>query len=56
MTAKTASESGVNALLLDRKTDISKIHRTDGGVIGINEYLFGEVTKFNRKTQNKYRH
>ena len=51
MTAKTASESGLKVLLLERKTDISKIRRTDGGVIGINEYLFGEVPKFNRKTQ-----
>jgi flavin-dependent dehydrogenase len=52
MTAKTASESGLKILLLDRKTDISKVHRTDGGVICINEYLFGEVAHFNRKTQN----
>ena len=51
MTAKTASESGLKILLLDRKTDISSIHRTDGGVIGINEYLFGEVAHFNRKTK-----
>lgn len=51
MTAKTASESGLNVLLLERKTDISRVHRTDGGVIGINEYLFGEVATFNRKTQ-----
>jgi flavin-dependent dehydrogenase len=51
MTAKTASESGLKILLLDRKTDISKVHRTDGGVIGINEYLFGEVAHFNRETR-----
>jgi len=50
MVAKTASESGLKIVLMDRKTDISKIRRTDGGVIGINEYLFGEVVKFNRNT------
>lgn len=51
MTAKSASESGLKIALLERKTDISKICRTDGGVIGIDEYGFGEVVKFNRKNQ-----
>lgn len=51
MTAKTASESGLKIALLERKTDNSKIHRTDGGVIGINHYIFGEAAKFNRKTK-----
>lgn len=51
MTARTASESGLRILLLDRKTDIGRIRRTDGGVIGINEYLFGEAAHFNRETQ-----
>lgn len=51
MTAKTASESGLKVALLDRKKDISTIRRTDGATIGINEYAFGEVVKFNRKTQ-----
>jgi digeranylgeranylglycerophospholipid reductase len=51
MTAKTASESGLKIALLERKTDISTIRRTDGATIEINEYLFGEVVKFNRKTQ-----
>jgi len=51
MVAKTASESGLKIALLERKTDISKVRRTDGSTIGINEYLFWEVVKFNRKTQ-----
>ena len=51
MVAKTASGSGLNIALLERKTDISKVRRTDGSTIGINEYLFWEVVKFNRKTQ-----
>ena len=51
MVAKTASESGLDIALLERKTNIPKVRRTDGSTIGINEYLFWEVVKFNRKTQ-----
>jgi flavin-dependent dehydrogenase len=51
MVAKAASAGGLNVALIERKTDISKIRRSDGGIIGINHYLFGEVVKFNRKTQ-----
>ena len=51
MVAKTASESGLKIALLERRADISKTRRTDGATIGINEYLFWEVVKFNRRTQ-----
>ncbi len=51
MVAKTASESGLKIALLERKADISKTRRTDGAIIGINEYLFWELVKFNRNTQ-----
>jgi flavin-dependent dehydrogenase len=51
MAAKTAAESGLKIVLLERQSDISKVCRTDGGVVALNEYTFGQVTKFNRKTQ-----
>ena len=51
MTAKTAGESGLKIALLERKTEISKVRRTDAGVIALNEYVYGQVVTFNRKTQ-----
>ena len=51
MTAKTASESGLRIALLERKTDISNVRRTDAGVIALNEYILGQVVTFNRKTK-----
>lgn len=51
MTAKTASEKGLKIALIERKSDNSKISRSDGGVIGLHENGFGEVVEFDRKTQ-----
>jgi flavin-dependent dehydrogenase len=51
MAAKVAGESGLKVALLERQKDISHVRRTDGGVVALNEYTFGQVTKFNRKTQ-----
>ncbi|UCF86656.1 MAG: FAD-dependent monooxygenase, partial [Nitrospiraceae bacterium] len=33
------------------KKDIGKIRRTDAGVIALNEYLYGQIVTFNRKTR-----
>ena len=51
MAAKTAAENGLNVALLERKTDIPKIRRLDGGAIGINEYLFGQMVIFNSRAK-----
>ena len=51
MAAKTAAESGLRIALLERKKDISRVRRTDAGVIAINEYIYGQVATFNRATQ-----
>jgi flavin-dependent dehydrogenase len=47
MAARTAAENGLSVALLERKTDIPKVRRLDGGAIGVNEYLFGQMTLFN---------
>lgn len=51
MTAKTAGENGLKVALLERKTDIPKIRRADGGAIGVNEYMFGQMVKFNSRAK-----
>jgi digeranylgeranylglycerophospholipid reductase len=51
MAAKTASESGLRIALLERKTDISRVRRTDAGIIALNEYIYGQIVTFNRATQ-----
>jgi len=46
--AKFAGENGLHVALLDRKTDISKIRRVDGGVLSpINEYTFQQTVIYN---------
>jgi flavin-dependent dehydrogenase len=46
--AKFAGENGLHVALLDRKTDIPKIRRVDGGVLSpINEYTFNQTVVFN---------
>lgn len=47
MAARAAAENGLSVALLERKTDICRIRRLDGGAVGINEYLFGQMTLFN---------
>ena len=49
--AKTAGENGLKVALLERKTDIPKIRRADGGAIGVSEYMFGQMVKFNSKAK-----
>jgi len=51
MAAKTAGESGLSIALLERKKDISWVRRTDAGIIALNEYIFGQIVAFNRRTQ-----
>ncbi|MCX5902036.1 MAG: FAD-dependent oxidoreductase, partial [Proteobacteria bacterium] len=46
--AKFAGENGLHVALLDRKTDIPKIRRVDGGVLSpINEYTFQQTVIYN---------
>ena len=47
MAAKTAGENGLNVALLERKATPCKIMRVDGGALGINEELFGEILTYN---------
>ena len=51
MAARTAAENGLNVALLERKTDIPKMRRLDGGAIGINEYMFDQMVTFNQKAR-----
>ena len=51
MAAKTAGENGLSVALLERKTDIPKVRRADGGAIGVNEYLFEHMVIFNEKAK-----
>lgn len=47
MAARVAGENGLKAVLLERKTDITKVRRVDGGgLVPINEYMCGEILTF----------
>ncbi len=46
MAARAAGEEGLKVALLERKKDLSKIHRSCGGVLNVNEPTFGEVVRF----------
>ena len=46
MAAKAAGEAGLKTAVLERKKDISNIHRSCGGVLNVNEPTFGEVVRF----------
>jgi flavin-dependent dehydrogenase len=47
MAAKAAVENGLQTALLERKTDITKVRRIDGGGLSpINEYIAGEILTF----------
>jgi digeranylgeranylglycerophospholipid reductase len=46
MAARAAGENGLKVALLDRKADIPKIHRSCGGVIGVNHYTFGQSATY----------
>lgn len=52
MAAKVAGENGLTTALLERKTNITKVRRVDGGGLSpINEYLFEEILTFNPKAK-----
>jgi digeranylgeranylglycerophospholipid reductase len=48
MAARVAGENGLKTALLERKKDITKVRRIDGGILSpINEYVFGQTCVFN---------
>lgn len=47
MAGRTAGENGLKAVILERKKDICKVRRFDGGVFAINEYVFGQLALYN---------
>jgi digeranylgeranylglycerophospholipid reductase len=49
MAGRTAAENGLKVVILERKTDICKVRRFDGGVFAINEYTFGQLALFNER-------
>ena len=47
MAARVAGENGLNAALLERKTDMTRVGRVDGGgLIPINEHMCGETLTY----------
>ena len=47
MAAKVAGENGLKTALLERKTDITRVRRVDGGgLVPLNEYMSGEKLTF----------
>ncbi len=46
MAARSAGEEGLKVGLLERKKNLTKIHRSCGGVINVNEPAFGEVVLY----------
>jgi len=52
MAARVAGENGLKTALLERKTDMTKIRRVDGGNLNpLNEYIFGQTVTFNPKAK-----
>jgi len=52
MAARVAGENGLTTALLERKTDITKVRRVDGGGLSpVNEYMCGEKLAFNPKAK-----
>ena len=51
MAARTAAQDGLKVALLERKKNITKIRRSCGGVLNINEPTFGEVVTFDEEGQ-----
>ncbi|MCX5898426.1 MAG: NAD(P)/FAD-dependent oxidoreductase, partial [Proteobacteria bacterium] len=49
MAGRIAAENGLKVVILERKTDISKVRRFDGGVFAINEYTFGQLALYNER-------
>jgi flavin-dependent dehydrogenase len=52
MAARVAGENGLATALLERKADITKVRRVDGGgLVPINEYMCGEILTFSPETK-----
>jgi digeranylgeranylglycerophospholipid reductase len=49
MAGRIAAENGLKVVILERKTDICKVRRFDGGVFAINEYTFGQLALYNER-------
>jgi len=49
MAARTAGENGLEVALLERKADIPKIRRSDGGGLDTKDYSFGQIVKYNER-------
>ncbi len=49
MAAKTAAENGLDVALIERKTNMTCVSRVDAGALGINEYHFMEILKYNSR-------
>jgi flavin-dependent dehydrogenase len=49
MAAKTAGENGLAVALLERKTDIATIQRSDGGGLDTKDYTFGQIVTYNER-------
>lgn len=48
MAARVAGENGLSTALLERKKDITRVRRVDGGgLVPLNEYMCGETFTFN---------
>lgn len=50
MAARAAVKEGFRIAILERKKEITKIHRSCGGVLNVNEDTFGEVVNFDQRT------
>jgi flavin-dependent dehydrogenase len=52
MAARVAGENGLKTALLERKTDIARSRRVDGGgLVTMNEYMSGEVLTYSPKAK-----
>jgi flavin-dependent dehydrogenase len=47
MAARSTAECGLKVALLERKSDIARVRRSCGGVVGVNGYSFGQMVKYN---------
>jgi len=51
MAGRFAGENGLKVVVLERKKDICKVRRFDGGVFAINEYVFGQLALYNDRNK-----
>jgi len=52
MAAKVAGENGLKALLIERHTDLSAIHRICTMIINVDEENFGEYITYNYRNKS----